>query len=406
MSENIIYGDVSSKFLYLKMGVIDSISANEDLLVANQINPIFYYEYGNINKSKPHITVDSKKDFGIENIGYLILDQVLNRLEDPLGFLKNIHNVLPENCVVLICVPDFNNIQSIENESIDRQGKWFFDAGALRRIMQLNGWRNVKIDSIKRGGSKFIRAVGLKKNRIAATQVLDVIMPVYNEGQYVNDAIEQVLNKKVEGLEIHLIIVESNSTDGTRNHVLKYLDDPRVTLILQNEAKGKGNAVREGFKHITGDFVLIQDADNEYDIEDYDSLLRPLMRSEVAFVLGARHGGKAWKMRHFEDQQITSHFLNFGHVLFTFLVNVFYGLKLKDPFTMYKLFRSDCLDGIQFESNRFDFDYELLIKLTQAGYIPIEIPVNYRSRSFVEGKKVRMIRDPLTWLWAIIRFKF
>jgi len=87
-------------------------------------------------------------------------------------------------------------------------------------------------------------------------------------------------------------------------------------------------------------------------------------------------------------------------------VNVVYGLRLKDPFTMYKVFRFDCLRGLKFECNRFDFDYELLIKLVRRGYRPVEIPVNYRSRSFKEGKKVDALRDPITWLRAIVKFRF
>ncbi|HSW71121.1 MAG TPA: glycosyltransferase family 2 protein, partial [Gammaproteobacteria bacterium] len=103
---------------------------------------------------------------------------------------------------------------------------------------------------------------------------------------------------------------------------------------------------------------------------------------------------------------LTGHFLNFGHWCFTALINILYGLRLKDPFTMYKVFRADCLHGLKFKCNRFDFDCELLIKLVKNGYRPIEIPVNYRSRSFKEGKKVRVFRDPLTWLKTIIMNRF
>jgi hypothetical protein len=110
-------------------------------------------------------------------------------------------------------------------------------------------------------------------------------------------------------------------------------------------------------------------------------------------------------MRQFNDQRLTSHFLNFGHWFFATLVNVVYGLRLKDPFTMYKVFRAECLRGLKFECDRFDFDFELLIKLARKGYRPIEIPVNYRSRSFKDGKKVDVLRDPWTWLRAIFRFR-
>ena len=91
---------------------------------------------------------------------------------------------------------------------------------------------------------------------------------------------------------------------------------------------------------------------------------------------------------------------------FTLLINVSLGVWLRDPFTMYKVFRRDCLDGLTFECNRFDFDWELLIKLIRRGHRPIEIPVSYKSRSFKEGKKISMFRDPVTWLWALAKFRF
>jgi hypothetical protein len=98
--------------------------------------------------------------------------------------------------------------------------------------------------------------------------------------------------------------------------------------------------------------------------------------------------------------------MNVGHVFFTGLFNVVYGTRLRDPFTMFKVFRRDCIHGLTFESNRFDFDWELVGKLVRAGYRPLEIPVNYRSRSFAEGKKVSFFRDPLTWIRACFKYRF
>ena len=166
----------------------------------------------------------------------------------------------------------------------------------------------------------------------------------------------------------------------------------------------KGHAVRTGLTHATGDFVLIQDADCEYDVNDYDALLAPLVANRQAFVLGSRHLGD-WKIRRFSDQTRMATFFNLGHWLFAGLLNILYRQKLKDPFTMYKVFRRDCLHGLRFESNRFDFDFELVIKLIRKGYLPKEIPVNYESRSFTEGKKVSPFRDPLTWLRALVKFR-
>jgi hypothetical protein len=111
-------------------------------------------------------------------------------------------------------------------------------------------------------------------------------------------------------------------------------------------------------------------------------------------------------MRRFADQPAVSAFFNFGHVLFRTALNAIYGQHIKDPFTMYKVFRRDCLHRLKFECNRFDFDFELVIKLLRKGYVPLEVPVNYASRSFKEGKKVSAWRDPLTWVRALVKYRF
>jgi hypothetical protein len=132
-----------------------------------------------------------------------------------------------------------------------------------------------------------------------------------------------------------------------------------------------------------------------------------LVAGRAAFVLGSRHGGRnVMKMRQFAGEHGLSIFLNAGHWFFTTLINLLFFQHLRDPFTMFKVFRRDCLFGLEFECDRFDFDFELLIKLIRKGYQPVELPVNYRSRSFKEGKKVRMFRDPLTWIRALVRLRF
>jgi glycosyltransferase involved in cell wall biosynthesis len=178
--------------------------------------------------------------------------------------------------------------------------------------------------------------------------------------------------------------------------------------VYQDRPRGKGNAVREGLRHATGHVVLIQDADLEYDIGDYDDLLAPIVQGQRAFVIGSRHSGdgSVWKIRQFNDMRLTAALFNAGHLLFLGLLNLLYRQSLRDPFSMYKVFRSDCLYGLEFECDRFDFDFELVIKLIRKGYQPSEIPVNYRARSFSEGKKVRVLRDPMTWLRALIKYRF
>jgi len=240
----------------------------------------------------------------------------------------------------------------------------------------------------------------------ADERTLSVVVPVYNEIGTLQAALDALTAKEITGWTIEIVIVESNSRDGSREVVLGFRSHPRVKIVLQDRPRGKGFAVREGFPLATGNVILIQDGDLEYDLADYDKLLVPLVSGSRAFVLGSRHGpGNGFAMRTFTDQPFHAFVLNCAHWLFTGMINVTCGIWLKDPFTMYKVFRRECLQGLSFQSNRFDFDWELLIKFIRKGYRPLEIPVNYRSRSFKEGKKVSLFRDPLTWMWALVKYR-
>lgn len=233
---------------------------------------------------------------------------------------------------------------------------------------------------------------------------LSVVMPVYNEADTTAAAIERVLALDLGDIAVQLIVVESNSSDGSREIVERHRDDPRVALVLQDEARGKGNAVREGLHHVDGQIVLIQDADLEYSVDDYPALLAPILEGGSDFTLGCRHvRGKP--MRVMAGTKAKAAVVNAAHWVFTSIFNITYGTRLRDPFTMYKVFRADCIEDVEFVSDRFDFDWELVGKLARLGYEPLEIPVAYEARAFEEGKKVRFFRDPPTWLWACARFR-
>ncbi|MEI9897153.1 MAG: glycosyltransferase family 2 protein [Chthoniobacter sp.] len=204
-----------------------------------------------------------------------------------------------------------------------------------------------------------------------------------------------MLAKEIPGLDIEVIVVESNSTDGTREIALRHQSHPRVKLVLEDKPGQRSRRGAPASRKRPAISFLIQDADLEYDLEDYDALLEPLMTGREAFVLGSRHSGSVWKMRQFSGQAGLSAFLNFGHWFFTTLVNVLFGQRLKDPFTMFKVFRRDSLFGLKFECDRFDFDFELLVKLIRKGYRPVELPVNYRSRSQGRQEGVDVPRSDL-----------
>ena len=379
-----------------------------------------------------------------------VLSDVIEHVRAPLEFLREIHRVLKPGGTLFIATPaiDSWSARCMKQKWMEFKPEHltYFNRQNLqtalaragyREVIVQTGWKILSFDYVKLHFERFPvplvtptlqilarllpRPMQFKHRRIVASgmmalarkaerrpqPVLSIIVPAFNEAKTFTALMTALLQKEVPGLELEIIIVESNSTDGTRERALDYQGHPRVKLILEAQPKGKGQAVRAGLRAATGDYVLIQDADLEYDLEDYDCLLEPLVAGRAAFVLGSRHGGRnVWKMRQFTGQHGLSLFVNFGHWFFTTLVNVLFLQRLRDPFTMFKVFRRDCLHGLEFECNRFDFDFELLIKLIRKGYRPMELPVNYRSRSFAEGKKVRLFQDPLTWLKALVRLRF
>ncbi len=234
---------------------------------------------------------------------------------------------------------------------------------------------------------------------------LTVIMPVYNEHDTVAQSVERVLTLEIPDVAIELVIVESNSTDGSREFVSAYAENPRVLLILEDVPLGKGHAVRTGLLKASGDIILIQDADLEYSVDDYPVLLEPILEGRADFTLGSRHiRGQA--MRAMPKSRAVGWVVNAAHWWFTALFDLVYGVRLRDPFTMYKVFRHECVTDVKFVSDRFDFDWELVAKLIRLGFKPLEVPVFYEARSFASGKKVRFFRDPPTWVAACFRFRF
>jgi len=379
-----------------------------------------------------------------------VLSDVIEHTRNPVSFLEAIHHLLKPGGILFIATPSLDSWSAhlLRQNWMDFKTEhlFYFDQQTVQHLLFKTGYHEVVIRPGKKvlsqeyiyhhferfpvpGLTSLIRWVyhltpkALRQHSVTISasgmvvmararelprrRKLSVVVPAYNEKATFRDLMEPLIRKEIDGLDMEIVVVESNSTDGTREEVLQYQDHPRVKVVLEERPYGKGHAVRTGFQHITGDFVLIQDADLEYDLNDYEALLEPLCKCHEAFVLGSRHqGGNSWKLREFEQQPFLSAFLNFGHVFFTTLLNLLYGQRLKDPFTMYKVFRRDCLYGLTFECNRFDFDHELVVKLIRKGYRPLEIPVNYRSRSFAEGKKVSIFRDPLTWIKALVKYRF
>ncbi len=242
---------------------------------------------------------------------------------------------------------------------------------------------------------------------------VSIIIAVYNEAGTVGALLNRVWAQPLAGASKEIIIVESNSSDGSRELVADFVrrhahdSSTRVRALYQPRPMGKGHAIREGFTAASGDIFLIQDADLEYDVADYPNLLAPIMDGRTAFVLGSRHmSADRWNIRKFAQGGAQAAYMNVGGMIFHWFFNKVFSTQLTDPTSMYKVFRSDCLENLSFYRNRFDFDFELLGKLIRAGFRPLEIPVAYKSRGFSEGKKIRMFRDPFTWILAILACRY
>lgn len=235
---------------------------------------------------------------------------------------------------------------------------------------------------------------------------ISIIMPLYNERRYIEQILKKVLSVKLF-VDRELIIVESNSTDGTREIIRRYEKKEGIHVIYQDKPLGKGAALKEGFKHARGDIILIQDADLEYEPDDYPALLKPILDKNTDFVLGSRHLGKnTWKIRRTTPLMWNARLIDIGSEFLSWLFYLLYHVNLTDPQTMYKVFRRKCIDGMEFKSNSFAFDWEIVIKLVKKGILPVELPVRYKSRSKKEGKKVKILKTGLQSLWCIIKHKF
>ncbi len=225
--------------------------------------------------------------------------------------------------------------------------------------------------------------------------VLSVVIPVYNESATLEQVVERV---RAVPVRKQLVMVDDGSTDGSRDILTKLENDDDVTVVLHEKNKGKGAALKTGFAAATGDVVLIQDADLEYDPADYPKLLRPFFDARADVVYGSRFLVGEYARVHLFYHYVGNRFL-------TFLSNIMTGLNLTDMETCYKAFRREVLQSIEVKSKRFTVEPELTAKIAKAGLRIFEVPISYAGRNYNEGKKITW-RDGIAALWAIFRFRF
>lgn len=223
---------------------------------------------------------------------------------------------------------------------------------------------------------------------------LSVVIPCYNEERTIRDLVEAVRRSPLEPKEI--IIVDDCSRDGTRA-ILQTQIAPLVQRILYHEVnQGKGAALRTGIRHATGDLVIIQDADLEYDPDDYVRLVQPILEDRADVVFGSRFLGARPPRMLFRQW--------FANTLLTWLSNRFTGLRVTDMETCYKVFRRELIQGIRIEEDRFGFEPEVTAKIAATGCRVHEIGIAYHGRSYAEGKKIGW-KDGVRALWCIVKYR-
>jgi glycosyltransferase involved in cell wall biosynthesis len=218
---------------------------------------------------------------------------------------------------------------------------------------------------------------------------LSVIVPVYNEGDHVDELIQAVHNSPVEK---EIIIVDDGSTDGTREKLRGMA--PGIVLVFHQSNYGKGAAIRTGLRYARGEYVLIQDADLEYDPQDYPKLLAPLREGKANVVYGLRPDRPERGLRFY-----------IGAKFLTYLANLLYGCGIHDEATCYKVFRRTTLSRLELTCHRFEFCPEVTAKLSRAGEKIVEIPISYEPRMKDAGKKIRS-SDGWIAIWTLLRLRF
>jgi glycosyltransferase involved in cell wall biosynthesis len=230
----------------------------------------------------------------------------------------------------------------------------------------------------------------------AKLRKLTVVVPVYNERNTLVEVLRRMRAVELpDGIEKEIIVVDDGSTDGTRD-VLRQLGDSTVRVVMLDKNQGKGAALRAGFAHATGEFVLVQDADLEYDPEDWPKLLNPVLRGRARVVYGSRFTGERRNM-------LLLHWI--GNRFLSMTTNVLYNTTLSDMETCYKLIERTLIEEMKLSSNRFDIEAEMSAKILKRGVRIYEVPISYSGREFDEGKKITW-RDGFSALYTLVKYRF
>ena len=223
---------------------------------------------------------------------------------------------------------------------------------------------------------------------------LSIVIPCYNERNTIEAIIEAVKAAPIADKEI--IVVDDCSTDGTRDLLRTRIETQVYRVIYHEHNQGKGAALRTGFKAATGDVVVVQDADLEYDPQEYPLLMEPILKGKADVVFGSRFAGGG-------PHRVVYFWHMMGNKFLTLLSNMFTNINLTDMETCYKMFRREVIQGITIEENRFGFEPEITAKVARGGHRIYEVGISYYGRTYAEGKKINW-KDGFRAIYAIVKY--
>ena len=225
---------------------------------------------------------------------------------------------------------------------------------------------------------------------------LSIVIPAYNEEQFIREAIQRVIDCNIKKKKKEIIVVDDFSTDQTREILRNEIEPLVAKVIYKDKNEGKGAALRTGFQHVTGDFAIIQDADLEYDPNEYKDLLAPILSGKADVVYGSRFAGG-------QPHRVLFFWHSVGNKFLTLLSNMFTNLNLTDMECCYKLFRKEVLQTLDLEEDRFGIEPEMTAKVARGNWRIYEVGISYAGRTYAEGKKINW-RDGFQAIWCIVKY--
>jgi len=231
---------------------------------------------------------------------------------------------------------------------------------------------------------------------------LSIVVPVFNEQKTVVRILGKLADFKLEGIEKEIIIVNDGSTDNTANLIKKFSN--KFKIISYNNNQGKGMAVVTGIKNSHGDYIIIQDADLEYDPNQIKNLIKPIIEKKSEVVYGTRLNRLPNLKRDEKNPLFLLHYL--GNRFLSLITSILYGQWITDMETCYKLFPRKAVETMKLSAKRFDFEPEITAKLLKKGYKILEVPITTKPRGYDEGKKLRTFKDGSVALWTLLKYRF